>query len=109
LDGLAGHDVLNSCSGQRHGRKKAPAWRRVLSKAGACSTVYIQYTIHPPSFNQIIKELQLSAVIAYECNGFSVCNEYFDCSDYLQVQLVSGQPIRVLPSLLLLLPGRFLV
>ncbi|OHB84797.1 MAG: hypothetical protein A2Z38_09420 [Planctomycetes bacterium RBG_19FT_COMBO_48_8] len=39
------------------GPKKAPAWRRGLSKAGASSTVYIQYTIHPPSFNQIIKEL----------------------------------------------------
>jgi len=38
-------------------RKKVPAWRRGLSKAGASSTVYIQYTIHPPSFNQIIKEL----------------------------------------------------
>jgi hypothetical protein len=37
--------------------KKAPAWRRVVSKAGACGTVYIQYTIRPPSFNQIVKEL----------------------------------------------------
>jgi len=28
-----------------------------MSKAGASGTVYIQYTIRPPSFNQIIKEL----------------------------------------------------
>jgi hypothetical protein len=37
--------------------KKAPAWRRGMSKARASGTVYIKYTIRPPSFNQIIKEL----------------------------------------------------
>jgi hypothetical protein len=38
--------------------KKSPCLEeRVEQKAGACGIVYIQYTIHPPSFNQIVKEL----------------------------------------------------
>jgi len=54
---LFNQSFIHSCIPAKEMQKKAPVWRRGMSKTGAFGTVYNSYTIHPPSFNQIIKEL----------------------------------------------------